>query len=212
MLSSYVQHGYADLGMQLFSFMCRTSLRPNDFGLSSALKACIIKGELVAGKLLHGLIIKCGFKYNAFCSSFVLDLDFFVKSGFELDSFVGSAIIEMYVTSGMKADAYKGFPNILICWKKPKPFIHTSWKAFGESDLYLGNSLIEMYAKCKGVDEAAMVFKEMDMHNEFSWTTMISGYIESKRYMEGLELFRDMHSSTLTKLSQFTTVAVLQAC
>ncbi|XP_058092642.1 pentatricopeptide repeat-containing protein At3g24000, mitochondrial-like [Magnolia sinica] len=54
-------------------------------------------------------------------------------------------------------------------------------KAFGESDQCLGNALIEMYAKCKGVDEAAMVFKEMDMHNEFSWTAMISRYIELKR-------------------------------
>ncbi|XP_058092641.1 putative pentatricopeptide repeat-containing protein At1g56570 [Magnolia sinica] len=163
MLSSYVQHGYDDLVMQLFSFMCRTGLRPNDFGLSSALKACKINGELVAGKLLHGLIIKCGFKYNAFCSSSVLDF----------------AIIEMYVTFEMKADAYKRFLDVRdkneICFtdmissfisdsddadlnmlEEAKTIHSHIMKAFGEYDLCLGNALIEMYAKCKGVDEAAM--------------------------------------------------------
>ncbi|XP_058092637.1 pentatricopeptide repeat-containing protein DOT4, chloroplastic-like [Magnolia sinica] len=252
-------------------------LRPNDFGLSSALKAYGIKGELVAEKGLDFSMqfISEGYKLDLFTLTSLFnscsDLEIpalglqvhccFVKSGFVLDSSVGSAIIEMYVTFGMKADAYKGFldvgdkneicftamisgfildSNVVKLFSKMRKLglmpkhstlnyvlgaytdldmleeakvIHSHiMKAFGESDLCLGNSLIEMYAKCKGVDEAAMVFKEMDMHNEFSWTAIISRYIESKRYMEGLELFCDMHSSTLTKPSQFTTVAVLQAC
>nr|DAD29582.1 TPA_asm: hypothetical protein HUJ06_031050 [Nelumbo nucifera] len=58
-----------------------------------------------------------------------------------------------------------------------------------------------------------MVFKEMDVPNEFCWTTIISNYTESERWEEALCLFLDMIcSSKSVKPSQFTLVAVLQAC
>ncbi|XP_077227886.1 pentatricopeptide repeat-containing protein At2g33680-like [Tasmannia lanceolata] len=445
MISSFIKHGYADLGLELFSIMCHSGLQPNEFGFSLALKACRIMGEFEMGKLLHGCIIKCGFEFDVFCSTSVLDiyvkcgdmndarilfegipskcealwntlidgyvrcsdaeeavelfhkmqlcdvspsgftytilmklcvdtLDFdlgrffhgqiikagfenfsfvggtivelyakwgvlndackvfwnlegrdnvvwstllagfhqsgdaegglnlwleyisegykadpftfaivfnlcsdfgtlelgsqvhcsFTKSGFVLDSFVGSATVDMYISFGMISHAYKGFVDVTykneICFNamisgfafgsdnksainlfsemrklglmpnsstlnyilgayanlnmlEEGKILHSHiLKTFGESDLCIGNALIDLYAKCRGVDDAVMVFKGMYMQNEFSWTAMMYGYSESERYEEALQLFHEMHSSTPMKPSQFTLVVVLQAC
>ncbi|XP_042497412.1 pentatricopeptide repeat-containing protein At2g27610-like isoform X2 [Macadamia integrifolia] len=64
MISSYVQHGFNDLGLQLFCCMFHSGLRPNEFGLSVALKACSITGGALVdaySKLgaLNDASIKC---------------------------------------------------------------------------------------------------------------------------------------------------------
>lgn len=445
MISSYIQHGHVDHGMQLFLHMNRSGLRPNEFGFSSAIKACRITGEVMMGKLLHGCIIKCGFESYVFCNTSLVDMyvkcgnlndarrlfdgvqsncevlwnmlidghvrnsdanaavdlfhqmflsnicpscftytilmklctdksesdlgrflhgqiikagfenhtfvggglvdmyarwgclsdackvfwsleerdnvvwstllagfcqsgdaeeglklclefvsegykldpfmlssvfhlcsyletpgpgfqvhSFFFKSGFLLDSFIGNAIVNMYISFGMVADAYKSFEEVRnkneICFstmiygflcdseyfRTIKLFlemrklgmmpnhptlnyilgaysnlhmleegkaIHSHIvKTIGECDLYMEHALMEMYTKCGHVDEAILVFEEIEMPNEFSWTTVISGFIESERYQEALELFGNMNSSTSAKPSQFTLVGVLQAC
>ncbi|XP_056167699.1 putative pentatricopeptide repeat-containing protein At3g23330 [Syzygium oleosum] len=79
--------------------------------------------------------------------------------------------------------------------------------------LYLENALIDMYAKCGAVDDAKLVFEEMQMHNEFSWTVLMSGCYEVGWYQETLRMFCDLVcTSTSVKPSQFTLVNVLQAC
>ncbi|KAA8526693.1 hypothetical protein F0562_008104 [Nyssa sinensis] len=450
MISSYVHDGQYEIGLRMFSLMCRSGLGPNEFGFSVALKACRIMHAFVMGKLLHGLILKYGFESYSFCSASILamyvesgdisnahnffdeiplrgrseaswntlldsyaetsnaeeafklfhqmmyfkmipncftytiliklcanmlnidllrlfhgrliklgfedylivggalvdpyaklgflndagkvfqnleekdnvvwcallagfhqngeveqGLNFylkflsegnkpdpfmfasvfslcsnsktegvgtqvhcsFIKYGFMLDSFLGSALIDMYGGVGMIFDAYKCFVEVIykneICFstminnlvfnsndeialeifcemrklglepshstlsyilracanlhmlKEGRSLHCYVAKNFGisEFNLCIENALLEMYAKCGVVDEAKNVFKEMQIRNEFSWTTMISGYSETGQFEEALGLFQDMILSSVTaKASEFTLVVVLQAC
>ncbi len=44
-----------------------------------------------------------------------------------------------------------------------------------ESDVFVGSSLIDMYAKCGNIEDAQRVFNRMLMHNVVSWTVMLQG-------------------------------------
>ncbi|KAK6934727.1 Pentatricopeptide repeat [Dillenia turbinata] len=74
MISLYVRKGQYDVALCMFSDMCRLGLRPNEFGFSVAIKACRVKGDIVMGELIYGLIMKCGFELDEFCSSSILGL------------------------------------------------------------------------------------------------------------------------------------------
>ncbi|KAG9448011.1 hypothetical protein H6P81_014139 [Aristolochia fimbriata] len=411
MISSYIHRGNTYLGLQLFSSMCRSGLRPNEFGFSSALKACRIIGDLSMdackyfdgiplkcdalwntlidgyaksllaeeviqlfsemfvsdirpscftysillkmcadlpdfklGRFFHGLTIKSGFESHSFvgsalvefysifeamedacrvfwsleerdnvvCSSLLsgfhqsgeaeLGVDLFlrfisegykidpfmhvsvfnlcsdletpalgiqvhcwyIKSGFMLDFFVGSALVDMYTSFGMTSEAYESFLGIKdknsICFDamiagfvcdlnyksaidlfskmrgnglvpscstlnnvlgacvnldmvEEGQAIHCLMvKSLGLSNLDTGNAILEMYANGRKIAEAFKVLKKMEAPNEFSWTTIISACNDSERPHEALKLFHDFHSSACIRPSQFTLVAIVQAC
>lgn len=185
------------------------------------------------------------------------------KSGFVVDSFIGSALIAMYFTFGMVIDAYRTFLDTIeknemifsamivgyVCnsdhrravelmsqmrklklgpdyytlncmlraYSSPEMLeegraIHAQViKSIAESDRFTGNTLIEMYSKCRAVDEAVKVFMVVNACNEFSWTALITGYIESERCDEALVIFHRMHSLGSIQPSQYMLVAVLRA-
>ncbi|XP_026389779.1 pentatricopeptide repeat-containing protein At1g15510, chloroplastic-like [Papaver somniferum] len=72
------------------------------------------------------------------------------------------------------------------------------------------NTLIEMYSKCRLVDKALEVFKQIPEKNVISWTSMIFGLRINNRSLEALTLFRQMKSSLKPNL--VTLVAVLSTC
>ncbi|KAL6213667.1 hypothetical protein ACLB2K_013113 [Fragaria x ananassa] len=61
-----------------------------------------------------------------------------------------------------------------------------------DSDLFVGNSLIDMYAKCHDADSAFKVFKEMPQRNRVSWNSISSAFVHNERYMDALSLFHSM--------------------
>ena len=49
-------------------------------------------------------------------------------------------------------------------------------------DVYVGCSLLDMYAKCgsrEPMEDARKVFERMRDHNVTTWTAMITGYVQS---------------------------------
>eukprot|EP01018_Ginkgo_biloba_P025794 Gb_04080 [translate_table: standard] len=80
-----------------------------------------------------------------------------------------------------------------------------------ESDVYVGNALIDMYAKCGSIDNARQVFDKMPKRDLVSWTAMIAGYARNGHANEALTLFHQMHVAGVTPDS-ITIVSVLSAC
>jgi len=74
LVSCYVYMGQHEMGLSLFRGLCRSKMRPNEFGFSVALKACRVMCDLVMGKLIHGLILKSGFGSHSFCSASILHM------------------------------------------------------------------------------------------------------------------------------------------
>lgn len=78
------------------------------------------------------------------------------------------------------------------------------------SDVSVMNSLMSMYSKCKRVDIAAKIFKNLLGKTLVSWNTMILGYAQNGRVSEALSHFCQMQSQNM-KPDSFTMVSVIPA-
>lgn len=245
LLAGFHQIGDAEQGLTFYLRFLSEGNKPDPFTYASVFSLCSNLESEVVGTQIH-------------CS--------FIKYGFKMDSFLGSALIDMYGSMGMISDAYEcffevGFKNEIcfsvminsliscsceekalellsemrklgiaprhstlsymlracanLCMLKEGRSVHSHIIRHIDDpnpNQCIENALIEMYTKCGVVDKARMVFKDMEMPNEFSWTTIMSGYTESGKFKEALGLFNDMLLSVFTKPSQYTVIIVLQAC
>ncbi|KAJ7949812.1 Pentatricopeptide repeat-containing protein [Quillaja saponaria] len=82
------------------------------------------------------------------------------------------------------------------------------------SDVCVGCSLVDLYAKCTAegsVENSRKVFDRMPDHNVMSWTAIITGYVQSHgRDKEAVELFCEMLKGHVTP-NHFTFSGVLKA-
>ena len=61
-----------------------------------------------------------------------------------------------------------------------------------ESDVRVGSALVHVYAKCGGIEDAAVVFNRMKGRNLITWTAMIGAYAGSGRGVEAYDLYLKM--------------------
>ncbi|XP_010911356.1 pentatricopeptide repeat-containing protein At1g31430 [Elaeis guineensis] len=78
-------------------------------------------------------------------------------------------------------------------------------------DFYLCSSLVCMYAKCGLVGHARKLFDGMPDRNVVCWTSMISGYAQSGRFREAVELFREMQVAGV-RADDATVASVVSSC
>ncbi|KAL4575401.1 hypothetical protein LXL04_022244 [Taraxacum kok-saghyz] len=57
---------------------------------------------------------------------------------------------------------------------------------------FVQNNLVNLYAGCGLIDDASLVFNEIELKNVFSWNTMIKGLIDSGRVTAAEMLFDEM--------------------
>ncbi|XP_057960743.1 pentatricopeptide repeat-containing protein At3g24000, mitochondrial-like [Malania oleifera] len=101
MITCLHQHGRSEEALQLFHFMTREGLRPNQHTLASIVSAATDLGELCYGESIHACICKCGF---------------------ESDNLVNNALITMYMKIGSVQD------GCLVFEAMPDPDL-VSWNA-----------------------------------------------------------------------------------
>ncbi|XP_020214743.1 pentatricopeptide repeat-containing protein At3g02330, mitochondrial [Cajanus cajan] len=80
-----------------------------------------------------------------------------------------------------------------------------------ENDVVTGSALVDMYSKCKKLDDAFKVFREMPERNLVCWSAVIAGYVQNDRFIEGLKLFKDMLKVGMG-VSQSTYASVFRSC
>nr|XP_010930665.1 pentatricopeptide repeat-containing protein At2g13600 [Elaeis guineensis] len=80
-----------------------------------------------------------------------------------------------------------------------------------ESDIFVGNSLVDMYLKCGSIDDGGKVFEKMAGRDRVSWNAVIVGYAQNGHGEEALNLFRRMLLSGETP-DDVTMIGVLSAC
>eukprot|EP01018_Ginkgo_biloba_P037418 Gb_09410 [translate_table: standard] len=80
-----------------------------------------------------------------------------------------------------------------------------------QSDVYVGNALIDMYAKCGNIKDARQVFEKLSTRDVVSWTAIISGYVQNGDACEALTLFHQMQLADVNT-DAVTIVSVLSAC
>lgn len=80
-----------------------------------------------------------------------------------------------------------------------------------EPDVFVGNSLIDMYMKCGSVGDGSSVFRNMVERDCVSWNAAIIGYAQNGHGTEALQFFREMLSAGV-KPDHVTMIGVLCAC
>lgn len=80
-----------------------------------------------------------------------------------------------------------------------------------DSDLQVGNTLIDMYAKCCCMSYAAHAFDKMLDKDFISWTTVIAGYAQNNCHIEAIKLLRQMQMEAVD-VDAMMIGSILLAC
>ncbi|BBG92311.1 Tetratricopeptide repeat-like superfamily protein [Prunus dulcis] len=78
-------------------------------------------------------------------------------------------------------------------------------------DIFIGNALINMYAKCGCIKDARQIFEEMPRKDSVSWSTMIGSYGLHGHCKKALQLLDEMQERGIEP-DAVTFLSVLSAC
>ncbi|PSS31672.1 Pentatricopeptide repeat-containing protein [Actinidia chinensis var. chinensis] len=84
-------------------------------------------------------------------------------------------------------------------------------KKLFKNDVFIGTSLVDMYAKCGEIVDSRKVFDGMRKRNTVTWTSIIAGYARNGLGEEAISLFRVMKRRNIYA-NNFTMVSILRAC
>lgn len=84
-------------------------------------------------------------------------------------------------------------------------------KTAADSNVFVGTAVLDVYAKCKMIRDARLVFDAMPEKSSVSWSSMVAGYVQNDLYEEAVWFFRHAHKMGV-ELTQFTLSAALSAC
>ncbi|XP_071731233.1 pentatricopeptide repeat-containing protein At3g26782, mitochondrial-like [Rutidosis leptorrhynchoides] len=80
-------------------------------------------------------------------------------------------------------------------------------------NVFVGNALVALYAKCQLVEACRRVFDDIPKKDVVSWNTVISGCANNGHIIEAIELFHSLlHVESCTKPDHATLVSILPAC
>ncbi|XP_024539813.1 putative pentatricopeptide repeat-containing protein At3g01580 [Selaginella moellendorffii] len=80
-----------------------------------------------------------------------------------------------------------------------------------ESNIFVANAVLDLYAKCGSMAIARKVFERMAFQDPVSWNSMIMGYVQNGDSDVALELFSRMQDEEFTPDSR-TFLAAITAC
>lgn len=78
-------------------------------------------------------------------------------------------------------------------------------------NVFVGSTLIRMYAKCGSIPDARSVFNKLSRTHVASWNAMFAAYVEQGQAFEALQLYEQMQEEGV-RPDGWTFVSILQAC
>ncbi|XP_058102963.1 pentatricopeptide repeat-containing protein At5g13270, chloroplastic [Magnolia sinica] len=120
-----------------------------------------------------------------------------IQEGIELDEFVFSIALK----------ACSGLDRLDIGRQ-----IHGYVVKYGmDSDVSAGTPLVDFYVKCGSLEEAHRAFEKISHPNEFSWSSIISGFCHAGKFEESIRLYKDLRNRGIV-LNSFIYTSIFQAC
>ncbi|PON72471.1 Pentatricopeptide repeat [Parasponia andersonii] len=196
------------LGKVLYGWVIKLGLEGYVVVSSSFLDFCLKCGSILdAKRVFSDMSCKDSVAWNSMISGFG-------RAGFYRDALNCSR--EM-LAAGVKMDAMT-IPSVLNACGGGGDLIigkeihgQVSKNCWYDTDAAIGNSLIDMYAKCGCLDDAEKVFGGMNNLNLVTWTTMISCYGVHGKGEDSLRLFKKM-SDCGFRPNCVTLTAILASC
>ncbi|XP_057948894.1 putative pentatricopeptide repeat-containing protein At5g13230, mitochondrial [Malania oleifera] len=158
MVACYANNNNFEDAMELFSQMRTVGMKPNNFTFASVIKACLGIDAIEMGKGIHGCVL---------------------KTRYELDLYVGVALLDLYTKFGDIDDAQQAFNEM-----PEKDVIHWSF-------------MIARYAQSNQSEEAVELFccmrQALVLPNQFAFSSVL----QACATMEGLDLGIQIHCHVL---------------
>eukprot|EP00250_Pteridium_aquilinum_P019585 c24490_g17_i1 orf=1-861(-) len=80
-----------------------------------------------------------------------------------------------------------------------------------QKNVFVGNALVNMYAKCGVLEKAQEVFDQLVVRDVVSWNVLIAGYAQSGNFEQALRCFEQMRFAGFFP-DAVTFVCILMAC
>ena len=113
---------------------------------------------------------------------------------------------------GLKIQKQSHFDCVILVSITRGQEIHTTVFNKGlEREPLIGNSLLDMYAKCGSLIATQYVFNMLLDRNVVSWTALIGGYVENGCCPKALDCFEKMHYDGILA-NVVTFICILKAC
>eukprot|EP01018_Ginkgo_biloba_P023512 Gb_17382 [translate_table: standard] len=194
-------------GKEVHAYMHMSGLEQNVFLGTKLVSMFGVCGSLVDARIVFDNIIKRNvFIWNSMISGYV-------RNGLCKEAL---ALYYQMQREGIKPDNYTFSCTLKACATlsalQEGKEIHNDIILSGfDSDDFVGNALVAMYAKCGSIEMARQVFDKMSQRNVVSWNAMIGGYTQNGHGEESLNVFRQMQIAGV-KPNLVTIVNVLPAC
>ncbi|XP_076929766.1 putative pentatricopeptide repeat-containing protein At3g11460, mitochondrial [Bidens hawaiensis] len=137
----------------------------------------------------------------------------YVVNGFNEEALVG--FTEMHKL-GIRCNEFT-FPSVLKACSIKKDIvggkqIHKIVVVTGfESDVFVANTLVAVYAKCGNFLDSRKLFDQIVQRNIVSWNALFSCYTQGEYYDQAITLFQDMISSGL-RPDEFSLSTIINTC
>ncbi|KAJ8772281.1 hypothetical protein K2173_027458 [Erythroxylum novogranatense] len=204
MIRAFTDNQSPQKAVILFMQILENGVLFDEFSLPCTLKACSQLRGMREGKQVHAQVVKCGFGSDGLCfevygncGDIILARKLF-DGMCERDIFTWNSMLSGYVKNGYYEDVIRlreldvGFKYITFLSVLP------ACGRLGDVELgewihdILITALVDMYSKCGEMDKARNLFDGLDRKNVITWSAMISGYTQSRRCKDALDLFNEM--------------------
>ncbi|CAH9099992.1 unnamed protein product [Cuscuta epithymum] len=207
MISGYIKVGLHQEGMKLFEEMQKLGCVLDQVTYVTIINACARLGRLdVAHHIFSQMPYPNVVAWNVMISGHT-------KAGKEVvaiecfHDMIQVGIKPTRSTLGSVLSAIAGEANLVYGLQ-----VHALAVKQGlESNIYVGSSLINMYAKCQKMDVAKEVFNGLVEKNDVLWNALLAGYAQNGNGFEVLNHFMNMRLSGFEP-DEYTYTSILSAC
>ncbi|KAG6715456.1 hypothetical protein I3842_05G254000 [Carya illinoinensis] len=240
-LSACVRNGNHAQALELFGSMINLGHYPNEFTLSSALRSCSALGDFHYGTRIQAYMVKNGYDSNPILASALIGLYSkcdCIEEAYEVfahmdggDTVSWSTMICSLVQAQQWSQALQLYIRMIEVGVPPNEFtfvkllaassslgisfgklVHAHMILLGiEVNVILKTALVDMYSKCRRMEDAVKISNQTPEHDVFLWTAIISGFSRNMKVGEAVGALRQMEMSEIVP-NNFTYSTVLNAC
>jgi pentatricopeptide repeat protein len=239
LMAGYIDQGFPGEALKCYEQMRSEGILPNVATYICTLKACSKLRAMENGKSFHAEVVTKAMEGDLQLGNALVDM--YAKCGLLSESWEvfhrlpihdvvsWNALITGYAENGFGNEVLRCFDRMEVEGTSPNAAtfvcslkdcvdlkegfqIHAKVAEEGfESYPLLGNSLVDMYAKCGFLLEAQDVFDEFLVKDAVSWTTLISAYADHMLYEEALNCMDRMEMDNISPDS-IMLLCNLKAC
>ncbi|KAA8522527.1 hypothetical protein F0562_013112 [Nyssa sinensis] len=240
-LNGYLRFGLDDDALRLFGHFVEKGVRANSKTYVCVLNLCSRRLDFELGRQIHACMIKSNCSnlildsavvyFYAQCGDLVDAFRPFDRMP-ERDVVCWTTMITACTQHGWGEEAFAMFSQMISHGFAPNEFTVCSvLKACGDedslklgrqlhgaivkkifrNDVFIGTSLVDMYAKCWEIADSRKVFDRMRKRNTITWTSILAGYARNGLGEKAISLFRTMKRRNIFA-NHLTVVSILRAC